>query len=446
LLAEAISEFAAGGEYRPVLQEARPYLECYLKIAAAYSLTSRHDADTLDTVADALRRACVSGAHLTPLGRALRAEIGTLLECIPVELDLTEKPFPNAAEIYHVVHHGGPGEDEATATHARWVRDRFPTWEKAFAGIIDAIDAHVAEANRGLALGTAQVAHPQSEHVPLREIEVAKRTVEIGRVAADDGTISVFADDADERAEHLWPAVQCAMVATDGLRPVAFPGQIAVFASPEVQVRDGDLALMAWNDEAYLRRVFSVAAEDGGRAWVGQSVNPHRRDCAPIILRDGCVHLRKLVGVLFQGSDEEWQVLADAPGELAPLPQPLPAVLKALLAGKLAMIEVRGASAEPIALEGQYALVAEPISHTSQLHRDALYDFRLDDGRCMLKRLVFPEGPRTRGILQAINTTPGFPPVEVSFGDEGADEALPHIEEARQVLGVLFSSPETFAG
>ena len=108
------------------------------------------------------------------------------------------------------------------------------------------------------------------------------------------------------------------------------------------------------------------------------------------------------------------------------------------------MIEVRSTCAEPGALEGRYVLVAKPAMVASGLHRDALYCIRLDDGRCVLKRVTFPEAASARAILQAINTTPGFRPIEVSVADEGTDESLPRVEEACQVLGALFASSETF--
>jgi len=429
--------------WKPVVTATRPYLEDYLKLVADDVLRGDYSQARLAALIQALGPVATGGGSPTQLGEHVRGALRSLMRVLEVDLEASPPAVPNSSPLFHALHHGGPDQAKANEAHADYVRRRYPEWSREFSRVFDRMDAVLARAETTALLEADSL--PLVDHgPPLTAIRLPGPIGSIGRVAAE-GRWTVADPDTDQPTEYTWPELEFARVTTDACAPVALAGQIAVFA-PDTEVNDGDLAMVGSGPEWHLRRVFRTALTDGeGCGWVGQTVNPLVRNVAPVVRRSDEVQLRKLVGVLYARMAPQDLGQVPAASEIAPMGSPWPQEVVLLRTGRASLIEVSGDSAEPVALDGQYLVVA-PAS-PDEVTDGSLCSVRLSDGTQVVKRFTRLRTDPGRVLLQPINTQAEYPIIEVrSSAAAGVPDeaALPWIEEVLVVRGVLFAAPETF--
>jgi hypothetical protein len=434
--------------YRAVVRETRAYLERSLKLVAEYMLIGNRSKDDFPTLANDLSAAAQGGKGTTPLGSRVRQPLQRLLRTLGVDFSKSPPNVPKDVAILHALHHGGLDESLVTPAHAIYVENAYPRWAEGFERMFDEIDAVLARAHT---TATVQAeALPTLEHLvlPLTTAHLDSPALEIGRVAAE-GIVSVDELDKGQPTEHTWPDLCFAIVATDVCAPVVLPGQAAIFA-PSCAIKDGDLALMATAAGCRLRRVFRVPLEgEEEPGWVGQSVNPLVRDVAPAVARDQDMVLKKLVGVLYTSDVGHNLAAVPSSTDVATVQTPWPRMLTELNAGKARLIRVSGDSAEPVALHGQYLIVADTTPE--EVKDNSLCCLRLSNGTMIVKRLARSENDANRVLLQPINQLAGYRIIEALLSgaaedDEAPATSMPRVEDIQVVCGVLFAEPEMLDG
>ena len=154
----------------------------------------------------------------------------------------------------------------------------------------------------------------------------------------------------------------------------------------------------------------------------------------PIIVSPESAQIRKVVGTIFVAHKLPPPIL-DVDREFVPLSDPT--VLQRVLNGAR-LFQVKGRSAEPIALEGQFLITREVTKTLEQVKAlDGRPIIAVDDeGTRYFKRLRC-SGPLA--VLESLNPDGTTAAEVVSF--EGA-LGLPKLTHALEVIGVLFELPQ----
>lgn len=443
-LREAVAAYGEDKDkWKPVVEKARVYLEDNLKLVAEFLLPTDHSSDTFGRLVRALAPVALEPENATALGRWMSGDLKALLaKKLNVDLDASPPTIPNSSPVLNHLHHGGSDSGLITPAHADDVEGRYGGWASAFKRLFDRIDFILSRADTVPLAQADALPAVTEDSLPVQPIQFSEPIAMVGRVAAE-GRVTLQDVDAEKPVRYEWPELDFALVTEDVCAPVALPGQTAILASGDVEVKDRDLAVIGAEGAWRLRRVFRANLEgEEEQGWVGQTINPLVRDVGPVTVPAQGAVLRKLVGVLYSK-----EVVSDVPAdaEIVPVPSSWPDVLGMLNGGKADLIEVTGDSADPVALEGQYLIVvkAEP----DEVRDGRLCCVELSDGRTVLKRLTRSANDPTRLLLQPINPQAEYPIIEARLGsppddDESGEEHLPHVEDIRVVRGVLFDEPE----
>lgn len=159
--------------------------------------------------------------------------------------------------------------------------------------------------------------------------------------------------------------------------------------------------------------------------------------------------LKKLVGVLYTSDVGHNLAAVPSSTDVATVQTPWPRMLTELNAGKARLIRVSGDSAEPVALHGQYLIVADTTPE--EVKDNSLCCLRLSNGTMIVKRLARSENDANRVLLQPINQLAGYRIIEALLSgaaedDEAPATSMPRVEDIQVVCGVLFAEPEMLDG
>lgn len=220
-------------------------------------------------------------------------------------------------------------------------------------------------------------------------------------------------------------------LAAGTLDPVAGIGDILI-VSNYADVNPRNLVVAAIGNSLLARRYNRIDAHPEIVVLTGQSVDPLTIP-EPVIAPPESKQFRKIVGTLFASHALPTPAM-DANREFVPLADPV--FLTKMLQG-VRLFQVKGRSAEPIALEGQFLITREATKTLDEIQAlDRCPIVAIDeDGTRFFKRL------RCSGqiaVLESLNPDGTTAAELLSFdGSLG----LPRITHALEVIGVLFELP-----
>lgn len=247
---------------------------------------------------------------------------------------------------------------------------------------------------------------------------------------AGDGVVTVT--EWEEATALTLPNHEIYQLAAGTLDPVAAIGDLVIVCN-HAKINARDLVVAAYGSALLARRYNEMEAHPEVAVLTGQSVDPYALPEPLIVVRE-VVKLRKIVGTLFASyhlaipafdSNAEIVALKDA------------SVPQQMLDGAR-LFEVRGRSAEPIALEGQFLITREASTTIEQIKAlDGRPIVAIDeDGTRYFKRMC------CRGdcvVLESLNPDGTTAAELVSFSGTNGLKKLAH---ALEVIGVLFDLPQ----
>ena len=228
------------------------------------------------------------------------------------------------------------------------------------------------------------------------------------------------------------PNHEVSQLAAGTLDPVAEIGDVLIVCN-HAKVNPRNLVVAAFGESFLARRYNLIEAQPGIIVLTGQSVDPSALP-EPIIVSRESAQIRKVVGTVFAARmlpippvdvNREFVQLLDA------------SVVTNLLNGAR-LFQVKGRSAEPIALERQFLItreVTKTLEDVKALDGRPIVAFD-EDGTRFFKRLhcSWPVA-----ILESLNLDGTTAPELLSFdGSLG----LPRLTHALEVIGVLFELPQ----
>jgi hypothetical protein len=340
-----------------------------------------------------------------------------------------------AMSLINRVHHSDDasiGLAEATDVKLFWETELRRKIEDAFA-VYDRFESFYGEP-RTFPWAKTVVAFPDGlcgevGALTLQQTGIAAAAKTDGRVG--DGVVSVT--EWDSATPVTLPDHEVFQLAEGTLDPVAGIGDLIIVCN-HAKVHPRNLVLAAYGDALLARRYNRTEAHPEVVILTGQAVDPYALP-EPLIIAPEAATFRKIVGTVFTAARLPVP-LRGLKAEVGPLKDAN--ILRQLLDGAR-LFEVKGRSAEPIALEGQFLITREAVNNASQIMGL--------DGRPMIA--VDEEGTRyfkrlnccgRFALLESLNPD-GTTPAELLSFD--ATEDLPKLVQALEVVGVLFDMPQT---
>ena len=265
-----------------------------------------------------------------------------------------------------------------------------------------------------------------------------KRLALLGRASAFSGRISDGALDYQESNAGIEDVIRLGKhsafrLAANTLEPVARPGDILIvreFGEPKPPA----LVVAVAADRLMARRfVLSEAASDVA-VLTANAIDPYGI-AAPLVANSATIKLKQVVGVLFDRPDSADEIgsheLVACRGE---------SIISSLLNECAGLVEVKGQSAQPLALDGQFILLGAQTQSPADLRRlDGRPVIALDSNQqWFFKRLRLTDTNLV--ILESLDGGGAYPP-EVLWLEEEESPPRRTLAAVRAVLGVLFERP-----
>lgn len=410
-------------------------LENHLKALVLYLSTTDVRSETLDSIIETLKQVRDGKRNATGISRYVN--VGKLISLYETE---------TARMVMNIGLHGGSDRSNLNPYDADRIVGDYPKWR-------DEINKRYIEIEKALIRKTSKAAvlvdsFAEPEHINtfLNKLKLDNPIFEIGEVAAE-GDFSVFAEDSAEMNSFAWPSLYYGILTSQGCRPLAWEGQIVLIAD-NVQVKDGDIALLQTKDKNFLRRIYQTPINNElETGWTCVAINPTLSHIKPEIFRGDEISIYKFIGVLFPIESERMENAKLHGGEVVRQTGPWPNILKSIAKNQLYLVRVKGNSAEPLALDGQYLIIEK-----TEVFEDGLNMMPccavLNDKRSLFKRFCFSVSSKNRILLQPFNVAEPHPVIEVFLrGDTDETEFetsnLPILEQLFLVRGIVIDNPET---
>jgi energy-coupling factor transporter ATP-binding protein EcfA2 len=225
-------------------------------------------------------------------------------------------------------------------------------------------------------------------------------------------------------------------VVSNTLEPVANYGDIIIVANYEkTNPLHSDLVVVAIEDRLLARRYSPVDGHPELIALVSQAINPKDLK-SPHIKNSSSISdsIKRIVGVLY--SDNSY-VKNSTENEIISIEAE--STLNEAIENTF-LFEIKGRSAEPYALDGQYLLVGPPKENSTDFEKmDGKFVFAVDsDNNNYFKRLrVF-----SKGKILALESLDLSGKEESLLFSNDQDIGLPKIQQISSVKGVIFELPQ----
>ena len=247
--------------------------------------------------------------------------------------------------------------------------------------------------------------------------------------AASDGRVA-FAEVSGGSSLHF-PNHAAVLLGADTIHPVAKPADVLLIRQHH-EARDGDLVIAAVGDKVYARRLKKHAEDADQIELIAVSADPIGAP-PPIVCHRLAVVMKIIDGVIFGSGTSTTAAFTDEIEEMSTHVD-----LLALTGGRARVFQVSGDSASPVALNGQYLLVEDPVRDAKALQTlDGQLVLASSDSRAgdehYFKRLNWQP---PLAVLESVARDERFPPVVVSLQDGGP---WPKLQSAARVNGILFT-------
>jgi hypothetical protein len=339
----------------------------------------------------------------------------------------------SAIKYIEVAHHATGaqlGMTEAIDVQKYWTATLRPTLERAF---------RIVREHRALHGGlTALHALPPSVSLPEGYKAVVKTVTlpVVGSAAAlsdgkaADGCMDLNINGSPKEVVELKDHFAFRLTAAT-LEPVGRPGDLILVR--EHQEPTAKSLVIAMSDDRLLARRLEIADNHSDVAVLtANAINP-RKIAPPVVAKLSTLSLHKVVGVLYGNGDGLGHIseheFCDCGGE---------ASVKSAFSNMQRLVTVKGQSAEPHALDGQFLIIAKqmPLAEALIKLQGAPVIVEDSDGLRYFKRLR--SGPKGYVIMESLEIGGDFGPV--LLGEKPGSSAS--IVGIWPVLGVLFEKPK----
>lgn len=404
---------------RDYIRKVRIYCEDLIKFMLR-SVSNEIADMTLGKLKVELTRLCA--AHVAPYDRKAFEGLTNALNESQKAIKYINQPHHKDDETYGVA--------EADVVKKYWDETLLDKIHTAF-GVFDTFELYTGEP-RTFPWAKNVIDFPggyknEVKSVQMQQTGVAAAAKTDGR--AGDGVLTFEEWEAGEKV--ILPNHEVFQLAAGTLDPVAGIGDL-IIVSNYAKTKPRDLVIAISGSALLARRHNSPENHSEIVVLTGQAVDPSMLPPPVIVQPD--TQFRKIVGTLFvahllptppSDSDREFISITN------------PNIIDQTLQGAR-LFRVKGRSAEPIALEGQYLITrANPFKGEAVASLDGRLVIGFDqDGTRYFKRL------RCHGklvVLESLNPD-GLTASEVLSLDDSL--ALPKMTEALEVIGVLFELPD----
>jgi len=318
---------------------------------------------------------------------------------------------------------------EASDVERHWRKTLRPTLDRCFRMIRDHRALHGGLA--ALHAFPPSVALPEGHKEKVRQFRLpllgTAAALTDGRVA--DGCLDISFDAEKslplELKDHF-----IFRLSKQTLEPVGRPGDLLL-------VRDHADAtplslVIAMHESQLLARRLQVAGNHSDVAVLTASAINPRLTASPIVAKLSTLTLKKIVGVLYNtgkvvGGHLSESEVVECGGEAA---------ITTILSRSIGLVEVRGHSAEPLALDKQFLIIANPVSvgdAEKTLDGRPVIAEDSDQSRFFKRLRVEPDNI----ILESLEIGGDYPPILLAK----TPSPLKYLTKVWPVLGVLFEKP-----
>jgi len=323
------------------------------------------------------------------------------------------------------------GVAEADDVHSYWISAIWKRIQNAFEAYA-AFEAYHGEP-RSFVYPANVVALPTGQDVEVRNAQLFQTG--LAAAAATDGRVG---DGVLRIEEWEQPAERVVLhnhevyrLTANTLDPVASAGDM-IIVSNYAQIEEKQLVVAAVGDKLLARRLQISDVHPDLAILTAQAVNPFEIEVPYIAPLEG-LDLKKIVGSLFASNAVGAGVSSNELEEIVGSHEYLPILNNARL------FRVQGRSAEPIALDGQYLMVDNPISDQSRWDE---YEGRLvigidSNNGSYFKRFRSPRAGLY--VMESLNPD-GTTPAELLSSD--ASSSIPQLTHIFPVVGVLYELPD----
>lgn len=408
---------AAGREY---ISAVRVYVEGLLRI-----MLRGEDAGVASFVMGASRNKLdeLNTAHIAPWNRT---EFRTLVS----KLD------KNKSEIKYleVSHHATGvmlGMTEARDVEQYWRKVLSPALTRAFWVAREHYVLHGSM--KAMHAGTPLVTLPDGYQIKVQtiplEIHGKAAALSNGRIADGRLDFSEYGTAAHKKitlAQHF-----AYRLTSPTIEPVARTGDVLI-VKEGVDIPDKSLVVAIVNDRVVARR-YEIAENNSDVAVLtAQAINPSKI-ALPVIAHKATLKLYKVVGVLYE--DIAWGPCSISDMEICECTGE--EMFKSLASNALGLIEVRGQSAEPRALNGQHLIIGKEMTVADALKflgGKPIIAGDTEDNR-YFKRLRVVSADMI--VLESLDTSGDYEPIVLSAPGKGKN----CLERVWPIAGVLFELP-----
>ena len=334
--------------------------------------------------------------------------------------------------IINLAHHkfdGNIGYAQAEQVEAYWKKHLHPAFTNAFRQAAD-YDAY-GRVSRFNDWPDNVVTFPAGHNERVKALDI--KSTGVAAAAETDGqTINgqiELEEFGDSKIVKLFNHAAYRLNAAT-LDPVARIGDVVLvqrFGAP----RSRNLTVAAYGDKLYARRMTESADHENVVVLSGQATNPYELPDAVITLA-GKADLQKFVGTIFMPSSVKPPVDDGHEVTLIDDFSQIEARMK-----DVCLLEVKGASMEPIALDGQHVMTHELALNLSTLKAlsGELVIAVDEDARVYFKRL------RLHGKLIVLESANSSMTTSSEILSLAVGSDYPQLTSLKNVLGVLFELP-----
>lgn len=321
------------------------------------------------------------------------------------------------------------GMAEATDVQAHWAKPLRFALERAF---------RIVREHRSLHGGlTALHAMPPTVSLPdgRKSVVRAIKFPLVGSAAAlsdgkaADGCVNLQIDGTAKEIIELKSNLIYRLT-TPTLEPVARPGDLLLVS--EFKVPSAKSLVVARSEDRLMGRRLEIADNHSDVAVLtANAINP-RMIAAPVVSKLSTLTMQKIVGVLYDHGKSALNKVAD--GEICDCGGD--SYVKAAFTNMQGLVEVDGHSAEPLALDKQFLIIANPMPTLEACKKLEDQPVIAEDssGSRYFKRLRSVGGLI---ILESLEIGGNFPPIVLADKPGTAS----YIQTIWPVLGVLFERP-----
>jgi SOS-response transcriptional repressor LexA len=328
-------------------------------------------------------------------------------------------------------HHSGTvlTMNEASDVQQHWRKSIRPTLERCFRILRDHRALHGGLA--ALHAFPPSVTLPEGHKAKVRQFRLpllgTAAALSGGRVA--DGCVDlIFGADSSppiELKDHF-----VFRLTRPTLEPVARSDDL-LLVRDHAKATPLSLVVALHEDQILARRLQIAVNHSDVAVLTASAINP-RLTAAPVVAKLSTLTLKKVVGVLY----DTGKIGSAQPSEMEVVECGGEAVITAILSRAKGLVEVSGHSAEPLALDKQFLIIAD---HVSLKEADKKLDghpvIAEDSNQSRYFKRLRIEANNI--ILESLEIGGDFPPILLAK----APSLLAHLTKVWPVLGVLFEKP-----